>query len=351
MPYYIYVFQNQINLKTFVERTTNPEIRSREIKSCMERMEFDRFKMTLLEEFSDENEAIEAENFWIDFFNSRNRELGYNLELSSSKDKLDLLKKSRTLYSLYLIFNVITDKIYVGISQNPQKRWKRHKSDALNEKKKKYPIQRALKKYGDEYFIFKVVGEFDSWTKACEAEKQWIAEFRINNWKLYNITDGGEGTQGVKYTEERKKIMSKMNSGAGNPMYGVQLFGEANGNFGKEMKLHVKETLLTYRRKLTDKQIKEVRSLYAAGDYTQSKLSEMFNISLTQIHRIVRNKGWTDNPNRTAITKPNLVAAQVIEMRALYASGNYLQKELAEKYGISLTQIGRIINRERWKDI
>jgi len=43
-----------------------------------------------------------------------------------------------------------------------------------------------------------------------------------------------------------------------------------------------------------------------------------------------------------------LTAAQVAEIRHRYAAGGILQRELGEIYGVSQTQIGRIIRRVRW---
>jgi hypothetical protein len=78
------------------------------------------------------------------------------------------------------------------------------------------------------------------------------------------------------------------NYGIGNPMCGIKLLGEANGNFGKEMKPHVKEILIKIRRKLSDEQIKETISLYSSGDHSQTLLSQQYGMSLTQIHRIIK---------------------------------------------------------------
>lgn len=50
-------------------------------------------------------------------------------------------------------------------------------------------------------------------------------------------------------------------------------------------------------------------------------------------------------------TSPNakLTAAQVEEIRLRYAAGGIFQRELGEEFGVSQTQIGRIVRRVRWK--
>jgi len=43
--------------------------------------------------------------------------------------------------------------------------------------------------------------------------------------------------------------------------------------------------------------------------------------------------------------------AQIKEIRQLYATGNYLQREIASKYNLSLANINRIVNYKRWKHV
>ncbi len=180
--------------------------------------------------------------------------------------------------------------MYVGITRHPAKRWKRHQSQSL--KNKKYPIHQALAKYGVNNFTFKVVEEFNSWEDACQAEINWIAELILNRYQLYNQTAGGEGQIGRPCSTAQKLKLSHLHAGPGNPMYGKRLYGAANGNFGNKMKAHVKAALLSCRRKLTDQQIDQIRQLYATGNYSLSQLSRQFGVSSTQIHRIVKNKQW-----------------------------------------------------------
>jgi len=132
-------------------------------------------------------------------------------------------------------------------------------------------------------------------------------------------------------------------------MYGVQLFGEANGNFGKEMKTHVKKELLKHRRKLTNDQIKEIQLLFVIENYTQTQLSKQFNVSLTQIHRIVKGKSWGDKRHDEILTKKNLTIEDVSMLKKLYATGDYTQKELSKQFNCSLTHINKIINGKKWK--
>lgn len=201
------------------------------------------------------------------------------------------------MFYLYLIFNTINGKLYVGITNNPKERWKRHKSDAKS--KKKYAVHCAINKYGADKFVFKIIEELETKEQANDREAIWIKSLKENSYQVYNETDGGDGVTGTKWTEERKRRMSKLNSGKGNPMYGVRLLGDANGNYGNSMKPHVKEALLKVRAKITKEQAQEINEMFKGGKYKQSELCKMFNLSAAQISRIVNGKRWNNQDNNT----------------------------------------------------
>lgn len=252
---------------------------------------------------------------------------------------------------LYIIYNKLNGKMYVGITNDPIKRWKRHKSCAKSGNlQKMYAIHHAMNKYNVENFIFKIIEELPNLNSALEAEIKWIKLLKDMKYQLYNETNGGEGGFGIKWTDERKEKMSILNSGKGNPMYGKQLFGAANGNYGKKMKPHVKETLKQYRRKLSEEQVDEIRKLHTAGN-TQTSLSKQFNVSLSVIHRIVHNQSWSVRPNRDIKTKKNLTEQDIIELKKLYANGNCTQKDLCNRFNLSKTQVYRILAGKRWGHI
>ena len=47
--------------------------------------------------------------------------------------------------------------------------------------------------------------------------------------------------------------------------------------------------------KLTQENVYEIRRLYKTGDYTYSKIAEMFKVSKTVIRDIIKNKTWADD--------------------------------------------------------
>jgi len=238
-----------------------------------------------------------------------------------------MTKEKTTQCFVYHIVNNINGKLYVGITVNCNKRWKRHIFQSKY--KIKHAIHLAIAKYGEHNFTFKEIETCSNWDQACERECFWIKHLKENGYQLYNETNGGEGSLGVRR------------------------YGKDNPNFGKEMKPHVKKTLLEIHRKLTNEQIEQVNQLYSTGNFTQTQLSEKFHVSLTTIHRIVKgkSKAWGDKEHDTIFTKKNMTKEDVIELRKLYATGKYKQKELAEKYNCSQNHIHRIVTYKKWKNV
>jgi len=263
------------------------------------------------------------------------------------------------MYVIYGIFNNLNGKLYIGLTKNLVRRWYEHVKNSKTITSNSYAVHHALAKYGIKNFILKKIDDAIDLNEANLKEMLWIKELKINGYQLYNETNGGDGIkkewteeqkQKAKWTEERKAKLSQRNSGKGNPMYGVQLFGKANGNFGKGMKPHVKEILLKIRCKLTAEQVKEIRHLYSLGNYTQENLSKQYNICISQINRIIHETSW-GSKKRGSAAQPRLKKEEVLSIREMHKSGNYTMVELAAKYNRTRGQISRIVNNKMWKNI
>lgn len=95
-----------------------------------------------------------------------------------------------------------SNKVYIGITkQRIKKRW-------LNGKgyKKCPAIFNAINKYGWESFKKEILYEGLNEEEAKVLEKQLIKQYNSFNKKYgYNLTEGGDGTCGRKFTEEQKE--------------------------------------------------------------------------------------------------------------------------------------------------
>lgn len=109
------------------------------------------------------------------------------------------------IHSVYMITNLVNGKIYIGKTNNPQKRRLEHYrlSSAHT-----YYLYRSMKKHGVENFSFEVFEEHETEAEALEAEVFWIAYYKSIGAQLMNMTAGGEGTSGYKHTDETRKKIS-----------------------------------------------------------------------------------------------------------------------------------------------
>lgn len=122
-------------------------------------------------------------------------------------------------FYVYIIENILNHKIYVGVSNNPKRRFLEHKRDAASSNKL-FHLQKAMKKYIkeiDRVFKISVIEYFDSWQEALCQEIYWISYLKNMNISLYNETNGGEGTFG-----ERNYFYGKRFLGSDHPLYGTK---------------------------------------------------------------------------------------------------------------------------------
>lgn len=187
---------------------------------------------------------------------------------------------------IYKIDNKRTNKSYIGKTiQDPLAYWNIHKRNARNGHSKY--LYSSMRKYGEVNFDFNIIrtireeNKEDLNKKLCELEKKYIEELNTKTPNGYNLTDGGEGLAGLKFSKEHIKNMSiaqkgrkvsketrvrlsKACMGRPSPRKGVKLTketrqklsdarmgkfkGEDNHFFGKK---HSLETIETIRQKNT----------------------------------------------------------------------------------------------------
>ena len=112
------------------------------------------------------------------------------------------------MYTIYKITNRINGKAYVGFDSNWPSRKSVHICEAITRKNKKYPLYRAIRKYGLENFEWKILyqGEDRNYTLNVVENKMIIEHnTHFKNGHGYNMTYGGEGALGWIPTDETKR--------------------------------------------------------------------------------------------------------------------------------------------------
>ena len=112
---------------------------------------------------------------------------------------------------IYKITNQINHKIYIGqtTKERPTDRFSQHKYLATHPQQEKSVsfLHRAMQKDGINNFTFQIIEKIDN-TLLNEREQYWIKQYNSLTPAGYNLTIGGQGTQGfsrLQSEEERKQ--------------------------------------------------------------------------------------------------------------------------------------------------
>lgn len=100
------------------------------------------------------------------------------------------------------------------------------------------------------------------------------------------------------------------------------------------------------RAKLKAAQVLEIRNLYDTGEFSQAGIARMFSLDSARVGEIVNGKMWKSLPlgKRRGPNRKRLTLSQAEEIRRKYSTGNFLQAELAKEYGVSNGSVYFIVN-------
>ena len=88
------------------------------------------------------------------------------------------------MIGIYKIENMINNKVYIGCSNDIERRWNDHRTRAFSEGDREYnkTLYRAFRKYGLDNFKFSII---------CECSKEDIKEKEIAFIELYDSYNNG----------------------------------------------------------------------------------------------------------------------------------------------------------------
>jgi len=108
---------------------------------------------------------------------------------------------------LYLITNHINHKVYLGQTNNPNRRWASHKTSAKKPELYNTIISRALAKHGVANFSFEVIATCRTIEDADNTEIELIKQYNSREPQFgYNVSSGGY----TKTEEERQQHSTLM---------------------------------------------------------------------------------------------------------------------------------------------
>lgn len=109
---------------------------------------------------------------------------------------------------IYLVRNVLNGKGYVGLTTLPLKsRWDLH-VQAARRGLKETLLHQAIRKYGAESFTVESLEEAETLDELNALERRYIRSLSTRAPGGYNLSAGGGGTPGVKWSDESKRRAS-----------------------------------------------------------------------------------------------------------------------------------------------
>ena len=205
---------------------------------------------------------------------------------------------------IYKILNIQTNKIYIGQTNNFNRRKIEHFERLKYKMHENKPLQEDYIRYGLFNFKIEVIEEVED-EKALERETYWINYYGgINSQNVYNIEslDGrsmlfkksisGKNASFYKkkHTDAAKKKMSEAKKnkyiGKNNPNYGNhKLKGKNHPNYGKKMNDEQKDKLRKSKIKYKPEFIEYLRTEHNKG-ISFPELGRKLNISASTLSRL-----------------------------------------------------------------
>ena len=162
---------------------------------------------------------------------------------------------------VYRITNLVNGKVYIGQTNNLDRRWKEH----LYDKRNNHPIHSALIKYGKENFRMDTLYYGVDYN---EEEKKWISFYDSQNPQNgYNIVAGGQDS-----------------SGESNPA-----------------------------AKITQEQVDKVIELLLTTEMTYKEIAETMNVGIHYIAHINNGESWRDEKYNYPIRPPKYIDDAMVD--------------------------------------
>jgi group I intron endonuclease len=119
-----------------------------------------------------------------------------------------------SLGAIYIITNIINQKIYIGSTSNHIRRKKDHFNKLRTNKHHSPHLQKSFNKYGEENFIFEILEHVENLNDLLDREQYYLDLYKsYDHTRGYNICKIAGNTTGYSHTEETKAKISKINKG------------------------------------------------------------------------------------------------------------------------------------------
>lgn len=255
---------------------------------------------------------------------------------------------------VYKIENKINKKIYVGQTNNLDRRMQEHKHDERNN----HPIHNAIKKYGWENFEVSVLYYGVNYN---EKEKEYIKLYKSNRKEYgYNITAGGQDSSGENNPQSKLsqsdvyQIISDLKENNSieciAKKYRTTVKTIRNINAGISWRIGSLQYPIRKRKLkiLNNEEVKEIISLLKDANNSIEGIADMFNIKPYIVLNINKGNTYRLDSEIYPIREIGIPGRDIERIVEMLEQENIPIKEIAEKFNKTLSQIYRINKGECW---
>lgn len=253
---------------------------------------------------------------------------------------------------IYIIKNTINNKVYIGQSNDVERRWNRHIWDARYEYKhgiNKSILHKAMMEYGIENFYYEILeSQIENYD---EREKYWVSHFNSIAPNGYNIAPDGRGVGDgfghpsaiFKTQEELMKCIEEISSSKKTFSNIARKFGCTQEvisaiNLGTRYKIDGMEYPLRQTRYSQDLLKQIVYSLEYELDLSMVAIAKKYDIDFSQLSMInqgkvhyITSKKYPLRSERSRDTDSNTVAKIISDI----VMSDLCMSDIAKKYNVS----------------
>lgn len=223
-------------------------------------------------------------------------------------------------FYVYKITNKLNNKIYIGKTNNLERRWSEHIANATSNDdariKRSPKLYNSIIKYGADQFVKEIIFQSENEKLVYEKEIEYIKTYNSIN-EGFNITLGGEG-----FLSSDKNPTTK-------------LFAE---DINDIIKLYCKDLLSTYN----------IAKLYNVHPTSISLILRKERIKnpklIDDAEKSIKNK-WSQNMLGEDNPSSKLSNNDRLKIVFLRKTTNLTINELAEKFHVGASTIKRVIKR------
>lgn len=255
------------------------------------------------------------------------------------------------MHYIYCYTNKISNRKYVGQTNNIKRRKNEHKSNSQNKYSPEYNLlfHKKLRQYGEENFIFSVLEEIESndIQFVNEREKFWIKEMQSYvEQNGYNLTLGGENQEHSRIysleeiQEIKNKIKKKISYEEISNEYGISISYLSGINHGN---LHYdkNENYPLCKFFSSEEELNNLINLLENTNMPMTEIAKSINKSYSYVKKINSGELCRDINRTYPIRKLNTTQIKALEIQKKLQQG-LSDEEIMQQMQISQSTIKRI---------